>query len=302
VIVAASPTSWGVDYADAPDNPPWPEVLDGIADAGFRALELGPLGYLPEDAGVLREELAARGLAAAGSFVFEPLHEPRELDRILGVADRVSALVAAAGGAYLLIIDHVSPERGATAGDTARAPRLDRDAFRAFVRAVAAVAERAAAHDLRPVFHPHVATYVEFEDETERLLDAFPSGSLSLCLDTGHALYAGIDPVECLLRLHERVVCLHLKDVDERVRAAALGRGLPFDEAVAAGVFCRLGSGALDLRGLEAALEQVRFDGYATFEQDRDPRARNTAVDDARAGLVALRQVGIADEEASATR
>ena len=67
VRLATGPVSWGVDFADAPDNPPWSEVLDGIAGAGLEWTELGPLGYLPADAA---PELARRGLRLCGGFVF----------------------------------------------------------------------------------------------------------------------------------------------------------------------------------------------------------------------------------------
>ena len=77
VRLATGPVSWGVDFADAPSNPPWREVLDAIARTGLGALELGPVGYLPERADALRSELAERGLEAVGSFVFEDLHDPR---------------------------------------------------------------------------------------------------------------------------------------------------------------------------------------------------------------------------------
>lgn len=299
-MIAASPTSWGVDYAAAPDNPPWADVLDGVAAAGFRALELGPVGYLPEEPSVLRAELRGRNLAAAGTFLFEPLHERQRLASILALAQRAAKLVAAAEGAYLVVIDHISPARAAAAGDSQRAPRLDPDGFEALVRAVRAVAEVATEHGLRAVFHPHVATYVEFEDETERLLDAVPGDLLGVCLDTGHSLYAGIEPAAYLRSLGDRVECLHLKDVDAAVRASVVEGGVHFDEAVAAGVFCPLGHGALDLHALHRAIREIGFDGYMTVEQDRDPAAQASAVEDARASLAALQYAGIADERSHA--
>ncbi len=64
---ATGPVTWGVDFADDPANPPWQEVLDEISASGIGALELGPVGYLPEDPGRLRAELDGRGLTAVGS-------------------------------------------------------------------------------------------------------------------------------------------------------------------------------------------------------------------------------------------
>ncbi len=68
------------------------------------------------------------------------------------------------------------------------------------------------------MLHPHAGTHVEFEDEVEPLLD-----DAELCLDTGHWLYAGQDPVEAYERWAERIPYVHLKDVDPRLRSATSG-------------------------------------------------------------------------------
>lgn len=263
VRLATGPVSWGVDFADAPDNPPWPAVLDGIVRAGYAGTELGPLGYLPEDPARLREELAARGLSVAGSFVFQPLHDPGRLDEVLAVTRRTCALVAGVGGRHLVVIDLVSEQRAATAGRATAAPRLAGDRLAASVRAVAAVAREE--HGLVPVLHPHAGSYVEFADEIDALLDAT---DLALCLDTGHAAYAGLDPVELYRRYADRVPYLHLKDVDPAVHARV--SELDFWQAISAGVFCTLGAGVVDFPALAAALGERGFDGWATVEQDRD--------------------------------
>jgi inosose dehydratase len=91
VTVAISPVTWGVDFADAPTNPPWEQVLDEIAASGVGALELGPVGYLPEDPERLLRALASRHLTSVGSFLFDDLHDPEQRDRVLTLAERVGA-------------------------------------------------------------------------------------------------------------------------------------------------------------------------------------------------------------------
>ena len=44
--IANSPCSWGVDYADSPDNPDPKKVFREIAEAGYEFSELGPYGCL----------------------------------------------------------------------------------------------------------------------------------------------------------------------------------------------------------------------------------------------------------------
>ena len=282
--LATGPVCWGVDFARHEANPPWEEVLDGIARAGYRRLELGPYGYLPTDPGRLGEALARRGLTAAGSFVFEPLHDPRFHAPAVAKAEQVCALVAATGGAYLVIIDQVSPGRAATAGRPALARRLDargRGALHDGIRAVARVAE---SHGLVPAVHPHAGTHIEFADEIAAVAEIAP-----LCLDTGHLAWAGMDAGVLLQELGDRVACLHLKDVDLRVRA----QGLAFWPAVAAGIFCPLGTGMVDLEALAAAAPS----GLATVEQDRRP-GTGDPVADLIACREALERAGLARPEA----
>ena len=83
--LAGGPLSWGVDFAEHRDNPPYGVVLDGIAAAGLRWLELGPVGYLPRDGATARAALAERGLAAVGTFVFDDLHRPAARGDVMSV-------------------------------------------------------------------------------------------------------------------------------------------------------------------------------------------------------------------------
>jgi inosose dehydratase len=127
-------------------------------------------------------------------------------------------------------------------------------------RAVREIAAIAHGSGLRPVLHPHAGTYIEFEDEVEPLLDW-----AELCLDTGHCLYAGQDPVGTYERWAERIPYLHLKDVDPARRNG------DFWGSVRAGVFRPLGDGVVDFAALLAALGEHGFDGWAVVEQDRTP-------------------------------
>jgi inosose dehydratase len=253
--LGTGPVSFGVDFADALNNPPWPTVLDGIAAAGYGWTELGPLGYLPDD---VAPALAERGIGITAGFVFEPLHDPRRRADVLAAARAVAHRVAALGGRFLVVIDAVTPGRARTAGRTREARRLDTDAgtaLRALTQEIAVVAE---GHGLTPVIHPHAGSHVEFEDELEPLLD-----TLGLCLDTGHWLYAGQDPVRAYERWVERIPYLHLKDLD---RGRCDG---DFWASVRAGAFRPLGQGDLDVAGLMAALERSAFSGWGIVEQDR---------------------------------
>jgi inosose dehydratase len=283
VRLATGPVSWGVDFAHTPGNPPWSRVLDGVRDAGYGGLELGPIGYLPEDPARLREEVGARGLEVVGGFVFEPLHDATQRERIVGLAGRVAALVAAVGGRSLIVIDLVVPERAATAGRSERAPRLDACGRRALEDVLASIGRIADAAGLVAAVHPHAGSYVEFADEIRAVAELAP-----LCVDTGHAAYAGLDAGGLLREYGSRVALVHLKDADARVLAAELG----FWDAVAAGVFCPAGRGVVDFAAVGAALRDAGYDGWATVEQDR--LAGGDPVADLVASRRTLERLGLA--------
>ncbi len=289
--LATGPVSWGVDFADDPGNPPWDVVFDEIAASGFRGTELGPIGYLPHDPVELRATIDDRGLAVGGSFVFQPLHDPRERAAVLEVARRTCTAIAAAGGGFLVVLDLVSPERAATAGRTRDARRLDDGEWHDLVAGIDAVAAVATAFGLRPVFHPHAGSSVEFEDEIERLLASHP---IDLCVDTGHSAFAGVDPVALYLRHAPRVPYLHLKDVDSAVLDVVRAEGRDFWGAIRAGAFVPLGEGMVDFPGLAVALQSSGFDGWATVEQDRVPGS-GSALADVIASRRYLAGIGLRD-------
>jgi inosose dehydratase len=289
IELAGGPVSWGVDFADDPENPPYDEVLAGIAAAGLRWTELGPVGYLPPRRGVLQ----THGLRSAGGFVFEPLHDAETRPTVLGAARRALDAIVATGGTFLVVIDRPGEARAATAGRSGAAERLDAVRWRGLVFTAREIAELAAERGVRAVFHPHAGSYIEFEDEVERLLADVPADVLGLCLDTGHALYAGADPAALVVRHAERLEHLHLKDVSEPRLAAARAGRLDFWTAIAHGTFCPVGEGMLDLDGVREALAAAGYKGLATVEQDRRPGSPGEPGDDLRRSVERLRMAGI---------
>jgi inosose dehydratase len=276
-----------VDFADAPNNPPWQEVLDDIAASGIGALELGPVGYLPEDPDALRSALGERALTAVGSYVFEALHDPARAEETVALAERASRAIAAAGGQVLVIIDCPDAARAATAGRSVDAPRLPDDDWEAMLDLIGRLAVVAREHRLRPVVHPHAGTYLEFADEVERLVQ---ETDLDLCLDTGHLAYAGIDPVGALHRYADRLGHVHLKDIRSDVLRRVHAEELGFWAAIAAGIFCPLGEGVVDIGAVLRELVDLGYAGYATIEQDRVP-GHGTPLDDLRRSVAVIDEV-----------
>ena len=252
--LAAAPISWGVCEVPGWGHQLPPERVFGeIASLGLRATELGPIGYLRFEPAAIRERLDRHGLRLVGGFVPLVLHEPA-LDT--AEAERIAAVLAGAGAAVF---------NAAVVADAAWSPPLplDDDAWRRVARHLAEIERLVEQHGLTLALHPHVGTQVETAADVERMLELTDTG---WCLDTGHLLIGGVDPAEFALRHGERVVHVHLKDVDDAV-AARLRRGeLSLVQAVQTGLFRPLGAG--DVR-IDAVLDGL--DGYERWlvlEQD----------------------------------
>lgn len=85
--------------------------------------------------------------------------------------------------------------------------------------------------------------------ELRALIAGFPAEQVGLCLDTGHARICGLDPAEQARVAAERLVALHIQDVDgERDCHWVPGRGV------------------IDWAALGQALADIAFDGAWTME------------------------------------
>ena len=293
--IGNAPCSWGVEFADDPRNPPWTHVLDEAKAAGYTGIELGPLGFMPEDPAILGPALAERELTLIGGVLFRPFHDPAQWTQVRDAAIRTCRALTAHRAKRLVLIDSISPRRAPTAGRISEAERLrgaDRAEFLERIESVARIGVEE--FGLEVTMHAHAAGFVEFEDELEDVLGAIEPRLLGVCLDTGHCEYAGFDPVAFYRRHSERVSYLHFKDIDPVVRRRAIDQRTGFYEACAAGLFCNLGDGVVDFRALKGALVAAGFSGWATVEQDRDPTGARSTLADARANLAYLKMSGLA--------
>ena len=256
--LAGAPISWGV--CEVPGwgrQLPPDRVLAEMAGLGLTATELGPLGYLPRDPGALRARLDAHGLALVGGFVPLVLHEP-SMEGALTTAREAAAMLAGAGAdAFVcaLIMD---------AGWSAPTP-LDDAQFAALLAHIPVIEELVAGHGLTFALHPHAGTVVESAADVERLLAATDVG---WCLDTGHLLIGGCDPVAFVRDHGERVVHVHLKDVDAGVAARYRAGELTLMGATRAGLFRPLGHGDAGISAVLAQLDAHGYEQWFVLEQD----------------------------------
>jgi inosose dehydratase len=293
IRIGNAPCSWGVEFADDPRNPPWRQVLSDCAEAGYAGIELGPVGYMPEDPEILSEALAEHGLELIGGVVFRAFHDPAAWEDVWDGALRTCRALSAHGARHLVLIDSISPRRAPTAGRADAAEQMDAAEWTAFRDRIARVARLGSEEfGLTVGIHAHAAGFIDFEPELERLLDEVDESLLKICFDTGHHSYAGYDPIAFVRRHIGRISYLHLKDIDPRVKADVIARGTGFYEACGQGIFCNLGRGDVDFPALRKILLDSGYEGWCTVEQDCDPTLDVRPLDDARANRAYLRSIG----------
>ncbi|GAA3584401.1 TIM barrel protein [Amycolatopsis ultiminotia] len=258
IRVAAAPISWGVC-----EVPGWGRVLDAstvlgeMAGLGIAATELGPPGYLPRDPAELKALLADYRLQLVGGFLAVALHE--NPDAAVAEAAESAALFAACGADVLVLAAATG-----LAGYDER-PSLSAAEWSTLVTTTGRIRDVAREHGLSTVLHPHVGTHVETAAEVERFL---ADSDVALCLDTGHLLIGGTDPVALAREHPSRVGHLHLKDVRGELAEAVRAGELPYTEAVRRGLFVPLGEGDVDIEAMVRFVAEAGYTGWYVLEQD----------------------------------
>ncbi|MEX0317409.1 MAG: TIM barrel protein [Ruegeria sp.] len=293
IRIGNAPCSWGVEFADDPRNPTWQTVLKECAEAGYTGIELGPVGFMPEDPAVLADGLAEHDLELIGGVVFRPFHDPDQWGDVLDGTVRTCKALVAHGAQHLVLIDSISPRRAATAGRASEAEQMDKAEWTAYRDRIAESARIGAEeYGLSVGIHAHAAGFMDFEPELERLLDEVDEKILKICFDTGHHSYAGFDPVAFMKRHIDRISYMHFKDIDPKVKADVIANRTDFYEACGQGIFCNLGDGDVDFPAVRQVLIDAGFSGWCTVEQDCDPTLDVRPVDDARANREYLESIG----------
>lgn len=285
--VAGAPISWGVC-----EVPGWgyqidaERVLREAAALGISAVEAGPDGFLPQRPEDAADLLRRHGLGLVGGFVPVVLHRPEIRAAEMESVERQARLFAAAGGGLMVLAASTGKQDYEESTDLG-----DAEWDELFV-SLARVEEIGAKHGLRVVMHPHYGTAIEKPHQIQRFLEGCETG---LCLDTGHVMVGGGEPMEIARAAAERVRHVHLKDVDRRLAGRVVSGEVGYEEAVRQEMYRPLGEGDVDLRGVLELLQGTGYRGWFVLEQDvmlvAEPDAKDGPSVDVGKSLAFLEEV-----------
>ncbi|MCG8157217.1 TIM barrel protein [Brenneria goodwinii] len=257
--IAAAPISWGVWEANGASGWTLPPdlYLRQVQELGLTATEFGPEGWLPVDGRARKALLDAYGLQSLGAFVpvllFKKDHDPLpEVEKILD--NYVQA------GASTIIYAALSGGQGYN-----DRPTLSAAEWTTFFANLDRLVKAAKKRNITPTLHHHMGTIIQTADEIDRLLT---HSEIGLCLDTGHAMIAGIHPIDLAKKYGSRINFVHLKDVNNAVAKRVQKGELMYMDALSKGIFHPLGSGEAQIGEIVMALEEAGYRGWYVMEQD----------------------------------
>ena len=262
-------------YGDPAFRADYPDVLRQIREAGFGAvmMEVLPTQTLQD----FRAMIAESGLALAPGYASIAIPSDHGVTLAPGSSERVhwfdgirrkAEESAFAGLDTVFLAPEVSWERNAVrtleavaVGAGFSQARLDEQ-----IEFLAEATDVLRREGIRAGLHNHVGTWIETEDEIDQTLAAIPA--LGASFDVGHLEWAGMDAAAIIARYSDRLVDLHVKDLDMAVVASSRATPTPYRTATDAGLFLEPGLGHLDLDRMLAALP-TDFDGWIIIEVDR---------------------------------
>ena len=265
--VGCAPIVWNnADLFDLAPETAGTTVMDEVARIGYAGVQLGR-GFPEGDR--LRSELGSRGLRLAELYSALGAGPDGLAAGAEDIARRDLARLVAAGGEVLVVAVHGGAEREPWSGRVPEgAPRWPDRAYDELAQVLGELVA-AAPEGARVAFHPHTATWIESPDEVAALADRLPGTGAGLCLDVGHHLVGGGDPVEAIGLFRDLITHVHVKDVDPAVLGRLRAREIDsFAAAVRERIFTEPGNGALDLDGVLRNLDRIGYEGWLMVEQD----------------------------------
>jgi inosose dehydratase len=274
IQIANAPCSWGVlEFDLAGEAAGYAQVLDEMVETGYAGTELGDWGFMPTDPARLSQEIHARGLKLLGAFVPVAFKDPLTHLEGTEAALRAARLLAGVEGEapFIILADDNGKEalRTQNAGRVQPGHMLSYAEWLVYAEGVQRVALAVRQETgLRTVFHHHCAGYVETPAEIEKLLSMTDPDLLGLCLDTGHYLFGGGDPLTALEKYGERIWHVHFKDCHPEIAGQSRREGWDYFASVRSGIFCELGKGEIDFGQIKQRLEKQGYQGWIVVEQD----------------------------------
>ncbi len=249
------------------------QCLDETAEIGFDGIEKGH--KFPQEPAALKAVLEPRKLRYVSGWhslnllVNSVEEEKKAMQPALD-------LLKAMGSKVIIVCETSNAIHGDNDKPLSERPVLEEARWEEFGAGVEALAEHAAAQGIALVYHHHMGTVVQSEDEIDLLMQ-HTGPHTKLLLDTGHCLFGGGDPERVAKKHMDRVGHIHAKNVRPAVATEVRDQSLSFLEGVRRGVFTVPGDadGGVDIVPVLKVAADKTYQGWLVIEAEQDPDIRN---------------------------
>ncbi len=249
------------------------QCLDETAEIGFDGIEKGH--KFPQEPAALKAVLEPRKLRYVSGWhslnllVNSVEEEKKAMQPALD-------LLKAMGSKVIIVCETSNAIHGDNDKPLSERPVLEEARWEEFGAGVEALAEHAAAQGIALVYHHHMGTVVQSEDEIDLLMQ-HTGPYAKLLLDTGHCLFGGGDPERVAKKHMDRVGHIHAKNVRPAMATEVRDQSLSFLEGVRRGVFTVPGDadGGVDFVPVLKVAADKTYQGWLVIEAEQDPDIRN---------------------------
>ncbi len=222
------------------------QAMEDISSLGYPGIQIrGNAVKEFADPHALKELLDQHHLQLAALSSGDVLIDPSQQQANQAMHEANAKYVRAAGGNFLQLIGTFGHNKTTFS---------DED-YKRQAKLFTEVSKRVSAYGVKTGLHNHMDTIAQSPEQLKRIMDATDPEYVHLLLDTGHYQQGGGDPAAAVKKYADRLICLHLKDV----KPSSLPAGYEFTE---------LGHGTVDFPAVIAALDSIKFHGWATVELD----------------------------------
>jgi inosose dehydratase len=225
------------------------QAMEDIVAAGYPGIQLRANSVAEFGTGAaLREELDKHHLRiialSSGDLGIDTATEQTQMDKHTANAK----FLKDAGGLYLQIIDQKPKDYVVTPADYKRLGQL-----------LTELGKRVADVGVQLGYHNHMGAMGQTPEGVEQVMNAMDPRYAKLELDIAHYFQGGGDPAKAIEKYGDRLLFLHLKDVEHLPEGSGAKQSYRFVE---------LGRGLVNLPAVFDALRKVNFRGWGIVELD----------------------------------
>jgi inosose dehydratase len=223
------------------------QAIEDIAAVGFRGIQLRSDSIKEFGSpAVVRDLLSKHDLKFVALSSGDLLSDPAAARKSIAEHTEHAKFLRDAGGLYLQILDHRPKGRVAIPDD-----------YKRLGKSLTELGKRTADLGIPLGYHNHMGSLGERPEELDQLMSASDPRYVKLELDIAHYFQGGGDPVKAIEKFSDRLLFLHIKDV-ERVSQSVYR-------------FVELGHGLVDVPAVFEALNKINFRGWVVVELDEVP-------------------------------